>query len=91
MKPSTLATGDCVLLASRVKTFLAAQHFPALAKIEIEADGDSIRLGGRVGSFYERQLAIACCKRVAGVRKIVDCLEFASRDGNPRLGRPHQD
>lgn len=74
-------------MAARVRIFLAAQHFPSLAKIEIEADGETIRLSGWVNSFYERQLAIACCKRVAGVRQVVDNLECTTRDGNPRLTR----
>ena len=72
--PWVLKPGHNEALASRVKTFLAGQHFPGLAKIEIEADGDTVRLSGAVCTFYERQLAIACCKRVAGVRQIDDRL-----------------
>lgn len=67
-------------LAAQVKMFLAGQHFPGLAKIDVEAEGDMVRLSGRVCTFYERQLAIACCKRVAGVRQVDDRLVNLSRD-----------
>lgn len=66
-------------LGSRVKTFLAGQPYPALAKIDVEADGDTIRLSGKLWTFYERQMALACCKRVAGVRKIDGRLVSLSR------------
>jgi osmotically-inducible protein OsmY len=66
-------------LASRVRTFLAQQHLPGLTKIEVEAHGDTVRLSGQVRTFYERQMAIASCKRVAGVRQIDDRLVSLSR------------
>jgi osmotically-inducible protein OsmY len=64
-------------LASRVKTFLGGQHIRRLAQIRIEAVGDTVILKGTVRSFHERQLAIACCKRVAGARRIDDRLQVS--------------
>jgi osmotically-inducible protein OsmY len=62
-------------LATRVKIFLAAQHVPSLTKLEVEVNRDTVLLSGRVSTFYECQLAISCCKRVAGVRRIDDKLQ----------------
>ena len=59
-------------LCGRVKQFLEAQHFNSFRKIDVQASGDSVVLKGSMPSFHERQLALACCHRVAGVRGVVD-------------------
>ena len=63
-------------LERRVSNFLA-QHFPRLRTVEVEASQGVVTINGRVGSFYERQLCINCCQRVAGVASLVDKVEVA--------------
>jgi osmotically-inducible protein OsmY len=62
-------------LASRVRAFLAELHVPSLRQIDVDTERDALVLKGRVRSFHERQLAVACCRRVAGVRQIDDRLQ----------------
>jgi len=70
-------------LGRRVRTVLAGLHVPSFRHINIETAGDAVILTGRVGSFHERQLAIACCKRVAGVRQVDDRLQVLGAIGEP--------
>ena len=59
-------------LARRVKLFLAHQPRPALRYLRVEARGETVTLRGLVTTFYERQLALQCSRRVAGVRELID-------------------
>lgn len=65
-------------LARRVKNFLAGRNLPGLRRLEIEVDGNSVVLRGTVRTFYEKQLAVHCCQRVAGVINVVDGIEVAA-------------
>jgi len=40
--------------------------------IEVESVGGDVTLRGEVSSFYQRQLCINCCRRVAGVIRLID-------------------
>lgn len=61
-------------LGDRVKQFLASQHFASFRRLDVTVSGDGLVLHGRVPSFHERQLAVARCRRVAGVHRVVDLL-----------------
>ena len=74
-KSSAIEPSNDTDLARRVKTFLATQFVGSSPHIDVTAVADSVILSGRVRNFHERQLAIACCKRVAGVREIYDRLQ----------------
>jgi osmotically-inducible protein OsmY len=63
-------------LERRVANFLA-QHFPRLRTVEVEASQGVVTINGLVNSFYERQLCINCCQRVAGVTSLIDKVEVA--------------
>ena len=63
---------DATDLLQKIKSFLNDQHNSTLKRLAIEVIGDTAVIAGTVSSFYERQLGIECCKRVAGVRAIVD-------------------
>lgn len=58
-------------LAHRVANFLG-QHFPRLRTVEVQASQGVVTIRGHVNSFYERQLCINCCQRVAGVVRLND-------------------
>jgi osmotically-inducible protein OsmY len=60
----------------RVTNFLA-QHFPRLRTVEVVSRQGVVTIFGSVNSFYERQLCINCCQRVAGVTGMNDRVEVA--------------
>lgn len=62
-------------LERRVISFLAGRHLPGLRQIEVEARGGVVTLRGRVRTFYEKQVCHQCCRRVAGVLKLIDAIE----------------
>jgi osmotically-inducible protein OsmY len=62
---------DCDL-KRRVIGFLEAKHVPALRYLEVKAEGGVVTLSGRVYTFYEKQLCNQCCRRVAGVRQLIN-------------------
>lgn len=74
MKPMELRQTriDELELLQRVKSFLAGRHYSPLRNLRVQVLGDSVIVSGIVSSFHERQVAIECCKRVAGVRHVVD-------------------
>lgn len=62
-------------LRRRVTSYLATKHLPTLAQLTVNAMGGAVTLRGRVDSFHEKQVAIHTCRRVAGVRELVDEVE----------------
>lgn len=65
-------------LEQRVVSFLLGQSVPALRRIKVLVNNGVVTLKGRVQSYYERQLCLSCCQRVAGVRQLVDLIEVAT-------------
>jgi osmotically-inducible protein OsmY len=61
-------------LKRRVVNFIN-QQFPRLRTVEVEAAQGVVTINGRVSTFYERQLCIYCCQRVAGVTGLIDKVE----------------
>jgi len=59
-------------LERRVIGFLEAKHVPALRYLEVKARSGVVTLTGRVYTFYEKQLCNQCCRRVPGVRQLVN-------------------
>lgn len=59
-------------LEFRVKSFLSSRHFPGFENIKVNVVNGSVTLSGSVSSFYEKQVAMNSCQRVAGVIKLVD-------------------
>jgi osmotically-inducible protein OsmY len=54
-----------------VTLFLSSAR-PELARVSVRANDGIVELAGVVPSFYLRQLAIACARRVAGVQAVID-------------------
>lgn len=65
-------------LERRIKNYLQGRHQPALRNLEVEAQGGTVTLRGTVRSFYEKQLGQQCCRRVAGVVRLIDSIEVAA-------------
>ena len=62
-------------LKLRITGFLRQQGVSSWKRINIEMNEGTVTLHGTVPSFYERQLCISCCQRVAGVVRLVDNLQ----------------
>ena len=67
-------------LRDRVKQFLGSQHFASFRKLDVGILGDSVIIDGSVPSFHERQLAVALCRHVAGVHRVIDRLIVPESD-----------
>ncbi len=59
-------------LHHRIQCFLGSRHFPAFRNLTVQVDNGHVRLAGEVGSFYEKQVALSSCQRVAGVLTLTD-------------------
>jgi osmotically-inducible protein OsmY len=70
------AAADCDL-KRRVSNYLASRYFPALNRLEIIAESGIVTLRGSVSSFYEKQVALHSCQRVAGVVELVDAVDVS--------------
>jgi osmotically-inducible protein OsmY len=62
-------------LEQRVRNFLEGRNIPGLRRLGVKAAAGQVTLFGRVRTFYEKQLALHCCQRVAGVIQVVDAIE----------------
>lgn len=59
-------------LERRVVNYLVGRQMPSLRHLNVTAENGVVTISGRVKSFYEKQLCQQCCRRVAGVVKLVD-------------------
>ena len=64
-------------LQKRVISFLAGRYLPSLRQLQVDVEEGTVTLRGRVASFYEKQVAIHSCQRVAGVHKLVDAVDVS--------------
>ena len=62
-------------LERRVLGFLARSHMPGLRHLAVQACNGTVTLRGQVATFYEKQLGQDCCRRVAGVVKLIDAVD----------------
>ena len=65
-------------LKRRVTLFLMQRSVQALRLIRVAAKNGTVILSGTVKTFYERQLCLCCCQRVAGVLHLIDETEVAA-------------
>ena len=66
-------------LQFRVKSFLHSRHFPGFENIEVGVENGAVTLHGALSSFYEKQVALSSCQRVAGVITLVDKIAVKPR------------
>ncbi len=62
-------------LQQRVVSYLFDRQRPSLRKISVNVDNGTVTLTGKLDSFYEKQLCISSCQRVAGVIRLIDRLD----------------
>lgn len=64
-------------IAFRVRGFIARHHFRSLQELDLDVKSGELTLRGKVGSFYEKQIAMSICRRVPGVLTFVDEVSVA--------------
>jgi hypothetical protein len=64
-------------LEHRLANFLYQQHVPDTDSIRLVARGGVVVVSGELSSRHAKWLCIECCRRVAGVIRIVDELTVA--------------
>lgn len=57
-------------------------QIPAIRRVRVHVHDGTVRICGRVQSFYERQLCLTSCQRLAGVRPVVDEIEVTLSAGS---------
>jgi osmotically-inducible protein OsmY len=62
-------------LERRVTSFLETKHVPGLRHLSVKAHAGIVTVSGRVQTFYEKQLCNQCCRRVAGVRELINAVD----------------
>jgi hypothetical protein len=65
---------DCELL-QQVKSSLHHRGYRSVRTLEIQIERGTAVLQGRVPTFYMRQIAVECVKRVTGVTQIIDRID----------------
>jgi osmotically-inducible protein OsmY len=75
-------------LARRVRQTLAELHVPILRTLDVSAVDGVVTLRGRVRSYYERQLAHASVRRIAGVEKLIEEITVADPQAAIPLAKP---
>ncbi|MDG2013445.1 MAG: BON domain-containing protein [Pirellulaceae bacterium] len=56
----------------RVESYLESKHFAAFRNLHVVVDQGVVTIAGQVSNYHERQVALNCCLRVAGVLELVD-------------------
>ncbi len=79
-------------LRDRVESFLFSRHFPGFRDLSVRVRDGNVTVTGEVGSYYEKQIAINSCRRVAGVLSVSDEIHVheainAGKESNPRKPR----
>lgn len=64
-------------LERRVRQFLSDQNYASLGQLGVEVTEGIVVLTGHLSSFYEKQLALSCARRVAEVRRVDDQISVA--------------
>lgn len=62
-------------LRQRVRLFLNTRGIRGVESIDVEVNGATVVLRGRIASAHDRWLCVSCSSRVAGVLHVIDELE----------------
>jgi osmotically-inducible protein OsmY len=71
-------------LRHRVCLFLQTLRLAIARRLQIDVQNGAVIVEGIARSYYERQMAVACVKRVAGVRQVID--RIVVHDDPERVG-----
>jgi osmotically-inducible protein OsmY len=65
-------------LEQRVRQFFVSANLPSLRYLDVAVEGNTVVLMGYVQTFYEKQMATAFARRVAGVVNVVNSINVAN-------------
>ena len=65
-------------LQRRILNYLASRSYLSFRLIDVQVRDGIVTLTGQLTSFYEKQVAQESCRRVAGVRSIVNEIEVVA-------------
>jgi osmotically-inducible protein OsmY len=63
-------------LEHRIVRFLCAQGAPDADMLEVKVNGGTVRVRGHLPNRHAKWLCLECCRRVAGVNKLIDQVEL---------------
>jgi osmotically-inducible protein OsmY len=66
------------MLAREISLQLAETNRSSLKQLSVDVSGGRVTLRGKVGSFYEKQIAIQTCRVLAGIERMIDAVEVAA-------------
>lgn len=78
---TTIKSAADLNVQRRVLLTLGQLHVPLFRFLHVDVTDGVVTLSGRVGSYYERQLAQSRARRVPGVIRLVDALIVVERTG----------
>lgn len=56
---------------------LVSQGYPHHRRLQVTVDKNVVRLEGCVPTFYLRQVALECVKKIPGVGRVIDGMQVA--------------
>ncbi|MDB4534458.1 BON domain-containing protein [Vicingaceae bacterium] len=62
---------------NRVTSFLNSRHYPSFKKLHVEVDNGLVTVTGKLTTYYEKQVALNTCQRVAGVLSLIDEIDVS--------------
>lgn len=65
-------------LKRRIVNYLLDRNRHSLRSLNVDVEKGMVVIKGCVDTFYEKQLCLHCCQRVAGVIRLVDEIEVAA-------------
>lgn len=65
---------------TRVSSFLSSRHFSMFRGLDVDVRHGAVTVSGSLKSFYEKQVALNTCRRVAGVLTLIDRIEVDAAD-----------
>ncbi|TWU28619.1 hypothetical protein Pla144_19110 [Bythopirellula polymerisocia] len=74
LRVESYRTANDVSLESRIANYLYHRHVPGCEGIQTMANLGTVVVRGKLPSRHAKWLCIECCRRVAGVIKLIDQL-----------------
>ncbi len=65
-------------IARGILEFVKARHIAGLTLVEVHADHGIATIHGQAATPFAKRICWECCRRVTGVRAVVDLVELAA-------------
>ena len=61
-------------LKSKINELLCGQHYPSFKTLNVEVDHGLVTISGTLKSYYQRQVALSTCQKLADVITVIDMM-----------------